>query len=82
MKDPPSSSPSSRRVSPSLRGSQGELPVLTVHSSQLQISPVTLAPPKVMQGEQALEEQDSTSREASQGEREARKVLEILAEGR
>ena len=51
MKDPPSSSPGSRRVSPSLRGSQGELPVLTVHSSQMQISPVTLAQ---MQGEPLL----------------------------
>ena len=82
VKVPPSCSPSSRRDSPSPRGSQGELPVCRVVSSQLQVSLVPRAHTRVMQGEQVLEEQDSPNRAASQGEMLARKALEILGEGR
>ena len=82
VKDPPNSSPSSRRFSPSLGGSQGELPVVRVDSSQPQVSLVPRAPTRVMQGEHALEEQELASSEASQGERWARKALEILGGGR
>ena len=82
LKVPPSCSPSSRRDSPSSRDSQGELPVFRVVSSQLQVSWVPLAPTRVMQGAQVLEEQDSASREASHGEVLVRKALKILGEGR
>ena len=69
VKVPPRSSPSSSRFSPSLGGSQGELPVDRVDSSQPQVSLVPRAPIRVMQGEQVLEEQEAASSEASQGER-------------
>ena len=82
MKVPPRSSPSSRRLNPSQWGSQGELPVDRVDSSQPQVCLVPWAPISVMQGEQVLEEQEEATSEASQGERWARKALEILGDGR
>ena len=70
-KDPPRSSPSSNRISPSMVLSQGDLPVLTVEASKLQVSLVALVfSPSVIDGEHSLEQQDSASKEVSQGERE------------